>query len=100
MNATLIKALILLVPTILALWYSLGIFKRKIPWATLQLGGAISLVIVVFTHVCEALGLFPWMHWGAEGSPGHYLDLLCAVLGLTLFPAGHILRRVAKHSAL
>ena len=44
--------------------------------------------MVVLTHLCEALGLFPWMHWGLEDSFGHYLDLSSAVLGLTLFPIG------------
>ncbi len=54
------------------------------------------LVIVVLTHICEALGLFPWMGWGAEHSAGHYLDLSSAVLGLTLFPAGYLIRLVTK----
>jgi hypothetical protein len=30
--------------------------------------------MVVLTHLCEALHLFPWMHWGLENSVGHYLD--------------------------
>jgi len=51
---------------------------------------------VVLTHVCEALRLFRWMHWGAEHSAGHYLDLSSAVLGLTLFPAGYLIRLVTK----
>ena len=54
----------------------------------LQLFGAACLMLVVVAHVCEALGLFPSMHWGAEHSPGHYFDLLSAILGLTLFPIG------------
>lgn len=55
----------------------------------MQLVGASCIVLVVLTHVCEALRLFPAMHWGLEHSAGHYLDLVGAVLGLTLFPAGY-----------
>jgi hypothetical protein len=57
-------------------------------------------VVVVFTHVSEALHLFPWMHWGLEHSIGHYLDFFSAVLGLTLFPIGYLLHALrAKHHA-
>jgi hypothetical protein len=59
-------------------------------WSVLQMLGAASVVVVALTHVCEALNLFPWMHWGLEHSAGHYLDLVSAVLGLTLFPMGHL----------
>jgi len=38
------------------------------------------------------------MHWGAEHSAGHYLDLSSAVLGLTLFPAVYLIRLVTKRS--
>ena len=60
-------------------------------WSCLQLIGAGCLVVVVLTHVCEALHLFPWMHWGDEHSIGHYVDLGGAVLGLALFPVGYLL---------
>jgi hypothetical protein len=46
---------------------------------------------VVSAHVCEALGIFPWMLWGSEDSVGHYLNLGSALLGLTLFPLGYCL---------
>ena len=96
MNATLVKALVLLVPAGLLFSYSLALSKRRVPWSALQSLGATCLVIVVLTHVCEAISLFPWMHWGAEHSVGHYLDLSGAVLGLTLFPTGYLIRLVTK----
>ena len=57
-------------------------------------------MLVVLTHVSEALHLFPWMHWGDEHSLGHYLDFGSAVLGLTLSlgisaPCGYEGRRVS-----
>ena len=44
--------------------------------------------MVVLADFCEALLMCPWMHWGAEHSVGHYLDLGSAVFVLTLFPVG------------
>src|SRR5947199_9180426 len=65
-------------------------FRRKTVCSFLQLLGAGCLVVVVLTHVSEALHLFPWMHWGLEHSAGHYLDLWSAIIGLTLFPVGYL----------
>jgi hypothetical protein len=48
--------------------------------------------VVVLTHVCESLHLFPGMHWGLEHSASHYLDLTNAILGFTLFPTGYLLQ--------
>lgn len=53
-------------------------------------------MLVILTHVFEALHLFPWMHWGLEHSVGHYLDFWSAVLGLTLFPIGYLLHALTK----
>lgn len=97
MNATLLKALSLSVPVALLLSYSVVLVRRKAPWSALQLIGSACLVIVVLTHVCEALHLFPWMGWGSARSAGHYLDLSGAVLGLTLFPTGYLLRAASRH---
>jgi len=91
MNSTLFKGLIALVPACMLFLGSVVLFfRRKTFVCLLQLLGAGCLVIVVFTHVCEALGLFPSMHWGLKGSVGHYLDFWSATLGLTLFPAGYL----------
>jgi hypothetical protein len=62
----------------------------------LQLVRAACLLIVVLTHFCEVLHLFPWMDCGHRHSVGHYLDLGSAVLGLTLFPVGYLLDALAK----
>jgi hypothetical protein len=57
-------------------------------WRVLQLIGAGCLAVVVFAHVAETLKLFPVMGWGLPSSPGHYLDLVSAVLGCVLLPLG------------
>jgi hypothetical protein len=51
--------------------------------------------MIVLTHVCEAHHFFPWMGWGLKHSLGHYVDLFSAILGLTLLPAGFLIRRPA-----
>ena|SRR5579862_7515902 len=94
MNVTLLKALIVLLPVSLLFYVSAVVFVRhKTMGSSLQLLGACGLMLVVLTHLCEALHLFPWMQWGLEHSAGHYVDLSSAVLGLTLVPAGYLLRK-------
>lgn len=58
----------------------------------MQLIGVSFLFVVVLAHFCEALSFFPSMGWGKEGTPGHYLDLSSAVLGVVLFAIGSVLR--------
>jgi hypothetical protein len=94
MNPILMKALVALVPVALPLAYSVAVFvNRKTVSAVLQLVGATCLVVVVLTHIAEALHVLPAMRWGEPDSVGHYVDLSSAVLGVTLTPIGYILRR-------
>ena len=97
MNVTLLKPLVALVPTGLLLVGSIILFLRsKALYSFMQLLGAGCLVLVVLTHLCEALHWFPGMQWGLEHSAGHYLDLVCAVLGLGFFPAGYLFHARAQ----
>ena len=92
MNVTLLKALVAFVPSGMLFLGSLVLFSGgKAVSSFLQLLGAGCMVLVVLTHVSEALQLFPSMHWGLEHTLGHYLDFGGAVLGLTLFPIGYLL---------
>jgi hypothetical protein len=96
MNLTFLRALVVLVPGAILFAGSLVLFLRsKSPYSLLQLVGAGSVIVVVLTHVSEALHLFSWMGWGLENSPGHYLDLCSAVLAATLFPVGYLLQALA-----
>src|SRR5260370_2984932 len=100
MNAPLSKALVALVPAGILFVGSVLLFLRERTLGSfLQLLGAGCLVMVVLTHLCEALHLFPWMHWGSDHSVGHYLDLCSAALGLTLFPIGYLLPPLTKRHA-
>jgi hypothetical protein len=87
-----VKLAIALVPVSLLLCGSVVLFRTtQSMWVSLQLLGSMFLGVVLSAHVCEALGIFPWMLWGSEDSIGHYLDLGSALFGLTLFPLGYCL---------
>ena len=101
MNVTLLKALAALVPVVMLFSGSAVLFTRgRTASAFLQVLGAGSLVLVVLAHICEALQLFPWMHWGLEDSVGHYVALCSAVLGFTLFPIGYLLHAVTTRATV
>jgi hypothetical protein len=101
MNPAPLKALLALLPAcLLLLGSAITFFRSKTVPLFLQLVGATALVVVVLTHVCEALHLFPGMHWGMERSVGHYLDLASAVLGLALFPTGYLFQALRDRKQL
>jgi hypothetical protein len=56
--------------------------------------GCGCLIVVALTHVAERLSILSVMGWGLPDSPGHYLDLSCAVLGIVLLLAAGIVRLV------
>ncbi len=97
MNLTFPKALVALVPACMLFSGSVVLFFRgKSVSTSLQLLGAGCLVVVVLTHLCEALHLFPWTHFRLEHGLGYYVNFGSAVLGLTLFPMGYLVHALAK----
>lgn len=73
--------------------------KEKTLPALAQLIGAGFLLVVIFAHASEALGLLPSMGWGKPDSIGHYIDLTSAVVGAILLPLGYLGRRFTRPSA-
>ena len=67
--------------------------KTGVELATLLLllFGLTCLIVVVLTHVAEALHIFPSMGWGLPDSAGHYLDLVSAILGCVLLSLGFLI---------
>ena len=84
-----LKSFVALIPACV-LFIGAGIIwlRRKSLSSIYQLLGASAIVVVVLAHVFEALLVFPRMGWGSRNSVGHYLDLWCAILGVTLFSLG------------
>ena len=76
-----------------------GYLRRRTASALLQLVGVGCLMIVVFTHVAEALRLFEVMRWGEPDSAGHYLDLASAMVGVGLLTVAVALRLVRARSS-
>jgi hypothetical protein len=74
-----------LVVCALLLVSGMSFVREKTVWRFLQFLGAVCLVIVVLTHVAEAIHALPSMEWGMPNSSGH---LVSAVLGLTLLSLG------------
>jgi len=100
MNLTLVKAFGALAPVgVLFLGSVLMCARARTAAAILELTGAAGLLVVVLSHICEALRVLPWMGWGLEHSAGHYLDLAGAVIGVTLFPAGYLLHALSRRAA-
>jgi hypothetical protein len=62
----------------------------------LQFFGLACLGVVILAHVAEKLHVFPRMGWGLPDSPGHYLDLVSAILGATSLLAAFALRIGAR----
>jgi hypothetical protein len=62
----------------------------------LLLLGVGCLVIVLLTHIAERYRLLPSMGWGLPNSPGHYLDLISAVVGCISFLAAFALWIAAR----
>ena len=95
MNEGALKALIALISMCALLAGSVVLWlKSRSISSILQFLGATGLLLVVLIHVFEALRVFPWMGWGLKDSIGHYLDLLCATAGFTLFPVGYLIHAV------
>ena len=100
MSAMLLKTLFAFVLTGISLAAFIRSFSRRRQVGSfLQLLGAGCLVVVVLTHVLEALNVFPWMRWGRPDSPGHYLELSSAIVGLTLLAVGSALQVHAKRQS-
>lgn len=60
----------------------------------LRLIGSVFLLVVVACHLAEKFQWFAWMDWGLLDSPGHYVDLVSAILGVNLFAGGWLLLRL------
>lgn len=75
---------------------ALAFAREKTTRACLQLIGSAFLTVMVCTHLAETFHIFPQMGWGLPHSAGHYIDLVSAWGGVTLFALGYFLRKLAR----
>jgi hypothetical protein len=66
----------------------------------LGFAGGVCLLVVVLTHVAERWNLSPGMGWGRADSPGHYLDLFSAIIGVALLVAAFVRSRQRRNRTL
>ena len=71
---------------------ALAFAKEKTLIALMQLIGAVCLLVVVFTHFLEAFDLWSSMGWGKANTPGHYVDLTSATIGVIFLAVGYFSR--------
>ena len=74
-------------------WSYIAFVRERNSGSLVQLIGSAFLLIVVLAHFAETYHLLPAMGWGLPSSPGHFLDLFSAVLGVILLLFGYFLRR-------
>jgi hypothetical protein len=68
-------------------------------WRFMQFAGTACLAMVALTHVAERFEMFSIMGWGLPDSPGHYLDLVSAIIGCASLPAGLIGYAIARRKS-
>jgi succinate dehydrogenase/fumarate reductase cytochrome b subunit len=99
MNPTLVKAVVWLVVVGGACVVMARAFLRtRATGSLLELLGAAGLGMLGVTHLCEGLRILPWMRWGIESGPGHYLNLASLATGLVLIPTGYALNKRSDHA--
>jgi uncharacterized membrane protein len=82
------------IPVCAVLAFSLiALVRKRKSGAFVQLIGSAFLLIVVLAHVAEAYHLFPRMGWGLPNSPGLFLDLFSAIVGIILLVFWYFSRR-------
>jgi hypothetical protein len=101
MNMTLTVAIVIGAPILLLVVLS-GRRVASAPTVTnvFTLLGATSLLVMVLTHVAEALNLFPTMGWGQRHSVGHYLDLVSVYAGIAFLVAASLCPLLRRRATL
>ena len=91
------RVIVAAIPVLIALVGSAMTFAReRTGLALVQLAGAVCLLVVIFAHISEALGILPSMGWGRPNTVGHYVDLTSAITGIVLLAVGYFWRRLLR----
>ena len=64
--------------------------------SALQAMGISCFAVMALTHVFEAFSILPALGWGKPHSVGHFIDLVAALLGVTLVTTSFLLRYVRR----
>jgi hypothetical protein len=100
MNVAALRSFLALAAASALLTGSALLFRRqRNTGSRLLLLATICFVVVALSHVFEALAILPTAGWGRPHSVGHYIDLIAAVLGLSLAVAGLAVRFAYERAA-
>jgi len=98
MNAAALKGLLALAAACAFFGVSVALFlTRRGVASALQALGIGCFGVMALTHVFEEFSLFPGLGWGQPHSAGHIIDLVAALLGVTLMTISFLLWRRAHH---
>jgi hypothetical protein len=95
MNATAVMkgSLALAAACVFLAMSALILLTRRGLVAALQALGMGCFGVMALTHFCEAFSILPSLGWGQPRSVGHVIDLIAALLGVTLMTTSFLLRR-------
>ena len=92
MSASALKGLLALVAACVFLAVCVVLFlTRRGLSSTLQALGIGCFGVMALTHVFEKFSILPELGWGRPHSVGHFIDLVAALLGVTLVTTGFLL---------
>ena len=98
MNAPILKGTLALVTACVFFAVSAAAFlTRRNLGSALQALGLGCFGVMALTHVFEKFSILPELGWGRPHSVGHFIDLVAALLGVTLVTTGFLLWRRDHH---
>ena len=98
MSASVLKGLLALTAACVFLGVCAVLFlTRRGLSSALQALGIGCFGVMALTHVFENFSILPELGWGRPHSVGHFIDLVAAVLGVTLVTTSFLLWRRGHH---
>ena len=98
MNAAVLKGFLALIGACVFLSVSVAVlWTRRSLGSVLQALGIGCFGVMALTHVFEAFSLLPSLGWGQPHSVGHLVDVVAALLGVTLVTTSFLIRRIRQH---
>jgi hypothetical protein len=93
MHPAVFKGLLTLGASCIFFGVSVALFlTRRSLGSALQAVGIGCFGVMALTHVFEAFSILPSLGWGQPHGPGHFIDLVAALLGVTLVTASFLVR--------
>jgi hypothetical protein len=97
MSAAVLKGLLALAAACVFLSASGALLWTRRGFASVLLAlGLGCFSIMALTHVFAAFSIFPRLGWGQPHSVGHLIDLVAALLGVTLVATSFLARSVRQ----